>query len=315
MKNLSLTTLLPLVIILALGLLFFSRPISKYLSQLNASPEKNSAVESLGKVSKIQGKVHIQNQPDQEGRTLKNDDRPALVHYSRLTTERGAKAEVEFKSGYTLEFNAESEVIFEYWDQSKEDSPIYASLTIGDFKLIKKGKLGHLYVVKDGQLFVPENRPKTPKQILTVTASPTLQVPQLDKDSIPDESANIKTEPQASEPVASPKLTPDPSQSSDPSSYMDDTLNNQYIDGIIAQLRFKFQKCQANALRLGEVAKGQIIVAFKITNRGKVEDVRTLQSNIANKNLESCIHSVFLRTKFKAFKGEDIIRSYPLNFE
>jgi hypothetical protein len=157
---------------------------------------------------------------------------------------------------------------------------------------------GKAYLIHEGRLYFPGQKPVDKPLALTVLRSAPLDMQLAD--------AGATETPPEDEPVVNTeqKFGPEP-----------DTLSNEYIDEMIVGRQGQLQKCWLGRLKDNPSLKGQILLQFEITRRGQVKDLRIADSNIEDELLKKCVTSVIERLSFRPFKGQEISLSYPINFE
>ncbi len=219
-----------------------------------------------------------------------------------LMVESNSSAKIESSTGYSLQFGPGSFVILERWNQSDENSPLYLHLISGSLQVLQKGQRGSVFILHEGQLSYPEGF--APKAIRELIASSRFSLG--DSAELPEDS---KTQ---DAPESNP--SPEAKDLNQMASSLQ-TLTDTYLDEVIGAQRLNFQKCQANAIRDGLNAKGEVIVGLQIAETGSIQELNLLRSNLNNEAFERCIQDVFSRIRFKSFKGGNIARSYPLTFE
>ena len=182
----------------------------------------------------------------------------SLYNFDKVQTHLGSKTVVSFLDGYEIEFSPKSLFIVEQWNPQENQGPIYINLVNGDYRVLKKGEAGSVFIVKNSMVFAPNHKPEKKRRILFVNAQTefTHQIP------------------------SPPQSQPEPSMSaanteSSPSSLIQ-TLSNQYIDETIAKNRDQLVKCQTHAIRQNKKSKGQLLIGISIESRGKMKDVQIL---------------------------------------
>ena len=77
----------------------------------------------------------------------------------------------------------------------------------------------------------------------------------------------------------------------------------------------QLQKCWLGRLKDRPGLKGQLVLQFEISRRGKVKDLKITDSTFSDDTLSKCVMSVVERLNFRSFKGPEISLSYPISFE
>lgn len=274
------------------------------IASFNVTPTPHTPAEyslnELGTITTSQGRVEISrfhtshSSPLPEGKNLSI----ALYNLDRIQTRLASKTRVQFLDGFELEFSSKSMFVIEQWSSEENQGPIYMNLIAGDYKVIKKGRPGSVFIVQRGQIFDPTRKPQKTSRVLATWVRPPLEN-QVTAKASPIENPE-------------PMETPEPPLTGMP---LIATLSNEYIDETIAKNRDQFVKCQQYAIRENKASKGQLLVGISIEPIGKMKDVRVLASDIKNPELHDCVTKVLGRTHFRSFDGPEIVRSYPLIFE
>lgn len=262
------------------------------------------------RVQEVRGQALVQR----KGHWIELFENTKLYAQDRLFTKAQAEVELSFDSGARLRLLESSEVQLELWKAEDPKGPIYLNFIAGDFITEQVGEPGAVFITKNKTMFAPGHRPQLhtptlvirPRQLrsadpITTPQAPAKSIPQ-DKNpglSVKDELKQLNAKDGGT--AKEPQLL--------------DTLNNRFIDRVVGQQREQFQKCQANVLREGQNSRGRMVIGFTIQSRGTVDKVKVIDSQLQNESFEACVASVFSRTKFPAFSGKDIIRSYPIVFE
>jgi len=93
------------------------------------------------------------------------------------------------------------------------------------------------------------------------------------------------------------------------------TLPDAYISAVIKNQRTFLNRCYAQHLRMDPDSQGRIETSLTIESDGNVSTARVIGSSIADPQLQQCIVSTLQRAKFKAFAGDPIIVTYPINLD
>ncbi len=230
---------------------------------------------------------------------------PIEIHDGdRLETDRGARIIFVLNSNDELELSELSAVSVHMWNVRDPSSPVYVQWLIGQLNTLKKGVHGKAYIIKDGRLYLPGQKSVDKPLALTVLRSAPLDMQLADAATAENAADFERDEAPTEEPAADAKFGPDP-----------DTLSNEYIDEMIIGRQSLLQKCWLSRLKDNPSLKGQILLQFEITRRGKVKDLRVADSTISDDTLKRCVMSVMERITFRPYKGQEISLSYPINFE
>lgn len=297
----------PLVLVivtsLVVGLLVFSftPDMSDFAARYFLRSNAGSSTPEVAKFTQVEGKVWRRQHGAENPTRLRKTG--TLFHHDLLTVELHSHLDLRFPSGDEIRLEEKTKAVVEYWNPADSNSPIYLTVLMGDFSLLKAGQRGKLFVVMDKQLFSPGFRPEAKAFVLRLRSSELGLVGQDQTGAAPEGTTPDDGEEDG-------KLAP-----SEKTAGLAATLTNQYIEEVISGQKRDFQRCQANAIReIGQV-KGQVLVGFTIQPRGKIEDSKILQTTIDNKQLMDCLLTVFKNSRFQEFTGAPIVRSYPLSFE
>lgn len=294
-----LLVILPLVT-LGLGLTFASFQVS-----LSSHRQVTTPLNEVALIIKTEGAVELSRFHTPRSSILPERDSAqiSVFHLDKIQTRLRSKTVISFLDGYELEFSPKSLFVVEQWNPDENTGPIYINLLSGDFRILKEGRPGSLFVVQGGSIFDPTRKPQRSERLLVLKQPSPFDLDQ------PEKQESTTAAPSAPTPADS---IAEPSPQSDE---LLGTLTNEYIDSAIAKNRDQFVKCQQNAIRQNQASRGQLLVGIAIEPRGVMKDVRVLASDIENPDLHSCVKSVLERTQFRAFQGTEIVRSYPLIFE
>lgn len=216
----------------------------------------------------------------------------------RLETNRDAHGLIQLNSKDELELLSLSAVSLQLWNPQDADAPVYLTLLTGDLEAKAAGVRGRAFVVREGRLYLPGQKALHQPVALTVSKSAPqdIQIAEghladvgPEDNALPGESTTGAVEP--------------------------DTLSNEYIDEVIHSRQQALQKCWLTRLKDRPDLKGQMLVQFEITRRGKVRALKLVDSNLNDEPLQNCALSVIERIGFQSFKGQEITLSYPIRFE
>ncbi|MBX3023204.1 MAG: AgmX/PglI C-terminal domain-containing protein [Bdellovibrionales bacterium] len=291
----------PLVLVGIVGLLwllFLSEPGSNWLTSLVVRDSIPGPV--VGRLMRLDGQLKRIHEGDVQeikgplGQPLDLNDG------DRLETNDKSHALLILNSQDELELEALSSVSLQLWNAKDANSALYLNVLSGDITLVKPGVRGRAYVVREGRLYLPGQKATKKPMALTVLRSAPLdmQLAQNSKESTPTEDLEGEDAP----PPDAGGLEPE-------------TLSNEYIDEMIVSRQSQFQKCWLSRLKDRPGLKGQMVVQFEISRRGKVREVKIADSAVDDEALQKCVITVFERLYFRTFKGSEISLSYPLNFE
>jgi TonB family protein len=303
--------LTPLLLIGAAGmawLLFLSEPGSHWLTSFLAPPAPTGP--SVGKVISLDGHAKRVHGGDVQKLSAPLAQALELHDGDRFETDAGSHALLQMNSQDELEVQPLSSVTLQLWNDQDTGSPIYMTVLAGDLELKKPGVRGRAYVVREGRLYLPGQKAAKKAMALTVLRSAPLDMSLADSSApAGDGKGDFEADPTAVAPSGD-SGKPDASFTGDP-----ETLSNEYIDEMIVARQGQLQKCWLGRLKDKPGLKGQIILQFEISRRGKVKDIKVADSSIADEPLQKCVMQVVERIAFRSFKGAEISLSYPIGFE
>jgi hypothetical protein len=237
-----------------------------------------------------------------------------VFHMDKITTQARSSTKLVFLDGYEIQFLSYSQFVIEAWDLENKRGPLYINMLSGDYRLLKKGQAGTVYIVKDNKIFLPSQKPKLePRRLISYS----------DKNMAATQASLGRSLPSLGPrdtAVRADKATKDQGKKQtkgdkeQPTRTALNTLSNEYIDKVIARNADQLKKCQTFAIRENKNAKGEILLGLAIAPRGKMEEVTVMKSSLENEDFEECVTSVFKRTRFKSFDGKQIVRTYPVIF-
>jgi|GEM_PF-6872087 len=295
-----------LPVILLAGLLWFlfaSERGSTWLAQkITASqstgPVVGKLVSAEGGFKRIhQGGVELLRGPLGNPLELHDGD--------RLEVDRGSKLIMILNSQDELELGELSAVSLHLWNLADTNSPVYIQWFNGELNARKKGVRGKAYLIREGRLYFPGQKPVDKPLALTVLRAAPVDMQLADQAGVEDTGFTADDKEESEElPAEAAKFGSQP-----------DTLSNEYIDDMIVSRQGQLQKCWLSRLKDNPNLKGQMVLQFEISRRGKVRELRVADSNLEDDVLKRCVMSVIERIPFRAYKGQEISLSYPINFE
>lgn len=271
-------------------LIVLAEPVQKWVV---TSREKPSGL-IAGRVTQGLGTIHRIHGAKDETLSLPIDKPIVLYNGDRVQTAAASKASLILNSQDEIEIEPESAVELQLWNPKDSSSPIYLNMLAGSINSRRAGVKGKAYMVKDGRLYLPGQTPAKKAVALTVLRKAPLDM---------HLNETVDTGPEETSPETSPS-------GADP-----ETLSNEYIDETILAHQAQMQKCWLSRLKDAPTLKGQIIVQFEISSRGKVKEARIADATLNDEVLQRCVLSVIERIPFRPFKGSEISLSYPINFE
>lgn len=296
----------PLLAVAIVGVIvvIMAEPISKWVAANRAAHNGmviGRIVQAEGSVRRIHGSdIDLVPSPVADPMELRDGDRIQTSIASKAVILLNSQDEFEMASGSILQF--------QLWNPKDSGSPIYVHSLLGTPNLRRAGIRGKAFLVKDGRLYSPGQKPLQKPMALTV-----LRNAPLDLQLATGGAANSAPIDSATDSVSA---TDDSAATTAPPAGVEPaTLSNEYIDETIVSRQGQLQKCWLTRLKDAPNLKGQIVLQFEITKRGKVKDVRTVDATIDDETLKNCVISVLERTTFRSFTGPEISISYPIKFE
>ncbi len=285
---------------LAVAWFMFSEFASRSIGGLFDRSRYNGAV--VGRIVRSEGSARIVHGTDV---TLIPSPTPKPFEFrdgDRIQTSIESKAIFILNSEDEFELGQGGVVQFQLWNPKDPASPIYVQHLLGKLDVHRTGVKGKVYIVKDGRLYLPGQKPVEKAMALTVLRSAPL-------DMTLAENAGDTAEFQPGD-SKEPADTPPLANANDP-----ETLSNEYIDEMILSRSAQLQKCWLGRLKDMPNLKGQIVLQFEITKRGRVKDLRVSEQTVNDDPLQKCVMSVVERIAFRQFKGAEISLTYPIKFE
>lgn len=93
------------------------------------------------------------------------------------------------------------------------------------------------------------------------------------------------------------------------------TLTQLDIEAVMNGKKNDFFKCYGQSLQKNPLARGQVLIAFKIEKNGQTTKIEISKSEILDNAFKTCLLEVVARTQFKSFSGAAISTIFPLKFE
>lgn len=218
----------------------------------------------------------------------------------RVETSSGATALLVLNSQDELELTSLSAVTLQLWSPTDVNSAVYVNVLSGDVELKKAGVRGRAYVVRDGRLYLPGQKASKKAMALTVLRSAPLDM------QLAENQGGSTADFESDDSPIDDKLE---------SGVEPETLANEYIDEMISSRQSQLQKCWLSRLKEKPDLKGQIIVQFEISRRGKVRELKIADTTMNDDQLQKCVMTVIERIVFRSYKGSEISLSYPIKFE
>ena len=294
--------LLPIVLFAGLlWFLFVSEKGSTWLAQKITAAQSTGPV--VGKLVSAQGTFKRVNQGGVEVLHGPLPSPLELHDGDRLEADRESRLVFVLNSQDELELAGLSAVSLHLWNLKDPASPVYVQWLNGEVNSLKRGVRGKAYVIRDGRLYFPGQKTADKPLALTVLRSAPVDMQLADQSAV-EEDFEVTADTEEEPPAETPKFGSEP-----------ETLSNEYIDEMIVSRQSQLQKCWVSRLKENPSLKGQMTVQFEINRRGKVRDLRVADSNMKDDVLERCVLAVIERIPFRAFRGQEISLSYPINFE
>lgn len=276
-------------VVMALLLVAVSIPMRKYFDRPINLDKKNEGKE-LATLVEAEGPVFLRARGQSQFARVAGEE--VLQNKDQLRVENGARAKVRFVNGTEIEIVDPTDVVFELWREDADDSPLYLHFLSGDYRMITLDRSRPIYVSMNDNLFLLQNKAKDSPRKLNIRQTPsalsrTTTTPTVEGD---DEKPVVEAG-------------------------NDGPPTNAYIDQTIATQKSLFQKCQTNSIRNKKQSVGQLIAGITISPSGQVSEAKLLNTNFQDLELPNCAIDVIRRIKFRAYPGEQIVRSYPLQFE
>lgn len=294
---------LPVAVIAALVWFFYFSDVGSAWLASRLAPS-GDAGPVVGKVTRSEGSFKRIHGGGVE--LLKGPATLELHDGDRLETDRDSKIILVLNSTDELEVKELSAVSVHAWNAKDPASPVYVQWQLGQLESLKTGVKGKAYIIKEGRLYLPGQKPSNKALALTVLKSAPLDMQLADagQEEVPSEFEKDTESSGDTAKDIEQRFGPEP-----------DTLSNEYIDEMIVSRQNQLQKCWLGRLKDNPSLKGQILLQFEITRRGRVKDLRIADSTLEDEMLKKCVTSVIERISFRPYKGQEISLSYPINFE
>lgn len=286
------------------SIFFLSEPGSKWLATKLNPPHATTLV--VGRIVHLEGalKTIIDGQVLEAKAPLNG---PLDLHDGeRVEVDKDGRALVILNSQDEFELGSLSAVNLQLWNPHDPSAAVYLNWMAGPIEHRKAGVKGKAYVVKDGRLYLPGQKPTQKALALTVLRSAPLDMGLAESQS--GSAANEFED--STEKESDGEEKPSEAFGAEP-----ETLSNEYIDEMIATRQNQFQKCWLTRLKDEPDLKGKIVLQFEISRRGKVREIQISEATLNDETLKKCVIQVVERITFRTFKGPEISLTYPINFE
>lgn len=269
-------------------------PLRKYFDDRPLDLDKKKSGPELAMVVDVEGPVLLRHKDQTQFEKVEVE--ASILNKDQLRVEAGGKAKVKFASGTEIELTENSDVVFELWRADSEDSPIYLHFFAGDYQVVNLDRSRPIYASMNDSLFLLQNKTKETARKLNIR-------------TVPSALSQNKRE------QTSPTTEVDEAAKALPEQLTDGPPSNAFIDQTIATQKNLFQKCQTNSIRNKKQSKGHVVAGITISPSGHVSEAKLLNTDFKDLDLANCAIDVIRRIRFPSYKGDEIVRSYPLQFE
>jgi hypothetical protein len=92
-------------------------------------------------------------------------------------------------------------------------------------------------------------------------------------------------------------------------------LSDTYIQEVLGRQQRFLRSCFIKYFQRknGQIQSGRVVLSLYIENSGKVQSTNVVSSDIDDEGYLSCLQSVALRTRFRAFEGAPLSIQYPID--
>lgn len=304
-------SLVALTFAVAIGLLFFSKPLANIISRVFGVAPAVVAQTQTGQVAEVVGRASFRRKGTTKFQSVTRVPL-ALYHQDVVSTGPDSLSRIILSSGAELMMNANSEILIEFFNPSDILSPVYITIRRGDLDIKKSGVAGRLFFIRNRKLLTPSQLDQAEKMTTISTGelktAPTVNITStrpvvkpLKDPSTPELSEDLKEALAVDKPIV----------------IVDgkETLSSRYIESVFAAKSAQLRRCQISSLRDREVAIGRILYSFKINQTGKISDVKVLNATATSRLLQACVTEIIERTAFQKFRGDSISLSYPIDFQ
>jgi hypothetical protein len=235
---------------------------------------------------------------------LKHMDRLILKDQERIVFSAIPTSAESQDVFYKLEVTGPAELIFEKWNWQIKKTPLVLFLDLGEnasYNVLTNGLRGDVYIISKNTMYAPESKKQKQIDELTINVNaPSSAVSNVDVADTPEIAKELPD-----------KVSPAETAENKESGFIAQKLSEQ---------RDEFIKCQGNAIRENQPAKGELLIGFLIQKNGKADEIKVLKSTVSNPSLEACVVSVVQRTTFLSVESgpralEKIRTSFPLLFQ
>lgn len=281
-------------------LFFLAGPGSQWLSARLTS--HRSETPPVGRLLSFEGQIKRIHDGQVEIITAPLEKPLTIYSRERLEVDASSKAILQLNSNDEFELPALTAVSLQLWNERDPASAVYMTVIAGSIELKKAGVKGKAYVVREGRLYLPGQNTSGKPAALTVLRNAPLEMDLASSEGTTPPTEFEEFEDEKSAAASAPLTEPE-------------TLSNEYIDGMIAGRQSQLQKCWILRLKDNPELKGQLVLQFEISRRGKIMDVKVADSTIEDDALKKCVIDVIERISLRPFKGPEISLTYPITFE
>lgn len=304
-------SLVALTFAVAIGLLFFSRPLANVISHLFGVAPVAVEQTQTGQVVETVGRASYRRKGTTKFQFISRVPLP-LYHQDVVSAGPDSLARIILPSGAELMMDSNSEILIEFFNPSDVLSPVYITIRRGNLDVKKSGVAGRLFFIRNRKLLTPSQLDQAEK-LTTISTGELKSSPTVNIISTHHEAKPLKD-------PSTPELSDDLKEAlavDEPIVKIDgkETLSSRYIESIFASKSAQFRRCQISSLRDREVAIGRILYSFKINPTGKISDAKVLSATATSRLLQACVTEIISRTTFQKFRGDSISLSYPIDFQ
>lgn len=219
-----------------------------------------------------------------------------------ISTAPNSTAVVRFKSGMEVEVQPNSLFIIDDYG-AESGGTLELTFLRGNIRVIKDGDG---LIIKGVSLKKDQAaKPQGPLRIDVIAALERVPSP---PPATPPPRVEIEEKKEIKKPtITPPKRSPQPEEK--------EILPESYIVGVIRRQQTFLYRCYAQHLRLNPDARGRIDTSITIEPDGTVSTARVVRSTLPDPTLQQCVVTTLQRARFRSFKGDPLIISYPINFE
>lgn len=283
------------VILFTILIVVYSREISQFIVGLFVKPDTTQNMRhSVNKETRIRVGTLSNGQTTKE-----------ILNLEEIAVDPGQAWKVTTFTGWEIELQENTKAIVElYRPEVGNSSAALLTIISGEYKLLKQGEAGKLFIMQNKKIFSPQMVQSEKTHTIELNKNdPNEPVAELTED-VRAHTGSLR--------VSKNMRSPMPDKI--PNSSDGETLSNEYIEQVITGQANALRNCQLNSVRENKSSQGKLVLAFSIMPNGKIENLKVAKDELKNPSLASCAASVIERTQFKAFAGDPIVFSYPIEF-